>query len=322
MISNQEILNRFDVLYNNIMSNQAPGLDDYEKSVFWNKAQLEVLKNHLNPKGNKYGEGFDHSSKRQIDFSSLIKTSTIDLPIDNRASGHYPGFYRYAQDNAELQELFYRKFPKDILCVINESVDTITASEFEQVCIEAKDFLADQFTGQGGISVITDYIDWLLNLNDVSQSVRDALAEQIYAMINDLLQGEVTSVSAFIYITPPASDVMKELNISADRKVVVPITNIELDTLLSRPYKYPPKSQAWRMTIDNIPEIMSQPNSVPVCYHIRYVKTPKEVNLASNISPEIPEVLIDEVLQRAVELAKNSWEGNLETTKALGERSE
>ena len=76
------------------------------------------------------------------------------------------------------------------------------------------------------------------------------------------------------------------------------------------------------MTIDNIPEIMSQPNSVPVCYHIRYVKTPKEVNLASNISPEIPEVLIDEVLQRAVELAKNSWEGNLETTKALGERSE
>ena len=64
MIGNQEILNRFDVLYNNIMSNQAPSLDDYEKSVFWNKAQLEVLKNHLNPKGNKYGEGFDHSSKR------------------------------------------------------------------------------------------------------------------------------------------------------------------------------------------------------------------------------------------------------------------
>ena len=83
MISNQEILNRFDVLYNNIMSNQAPGLDDYEKSVFWNKAQLEVLKNHLNPKGNKYGEGFDNSSKRQIDFSSLTNTVTYIFPLDD-----------------------------------------------------------------------------------------------------------------------------------------------------------------------------------------------------------------------------------------------
>jgi hypothetical protein len=64
MISNQEILNRFDVLYNNIMSNQAPGLDAYEKSVFWNKATLEILKNHFNPKGNRYAEGFDGSAKR------------------------------------------------------------------------------------------------------------------------------------------------------------------------------------------------------------------------------------------------------------------
>jgi hypothetical protein len=58
-------------------------------------------------------------------------------------------------------------------------------------------------------------------------------------------------------------------------------------------------------------------------YHVRYVRKPKEVNLGNNNDiPEIPEALIDEVLQRAVELAKNSWEGNLETTKALGERSE
>ena len=30
----------------------------------------------------------------------------------------------------------------------------------------------------------------------------------------------------------------------------------------------------------------------------------------------------NEVMQRAVELAKNSWEGTVETTKAFGERSE
>lgn len=34
----QEFSDEFDVLYNNIMSNQAPGLDEYEKSVFLTKA--------------------------------------------------------------------------------------------------------------------------------------------------------------------------------------------------------------------------------------------------------------------------------------------
>lgn len=31
---NQEFSDEFDVLYNNISSNQAPGLDEYEKSLF------------------------------------------------------------------------------------------------------------------------------------------------------------------------------------------------------------------------------------------------------------------------------------------------
>lgn len=37
-MSTQEFSNEFDVLYNNIMSNAAPGLDGYEKSVFLTKA--------------------------------------------------------------------------------------------------------------------------------------------------------------------------------------------------------------------------------------------------------------------------------------------
>lgn len=35
---NEEFSNEFDVLYNNISSNQAPGLDQYEKSVFFTRA--------------------------------------------------------------------------------------------------------------------------------------------------------------------------------------------------------------------------------------------------------------------------------------------
>ena len=76
-MTTQEFSSEFDILYNNIMSNAAPGLDEYEKSVFLTKAQEEILKNYFNPKGNKYQEGFDDNEKRQIDFSSLVTVITI-----------------------------------------------------------------------------------------------------------------------------------------------------------------------------------------------------------------------------------------------------
>lgn len=34
----EEFSNEFDVLYNSITSNQAPGIDEYEKSVFLTEA--------------------------------------------------------------------------------------------------------------------------------------------------------------------------------------------------------------------------------------------------------------------------------------------
>ena len=67
------IFDDFDILYNNIMSNSAPGLDNIEKAFFLNKAQDELIKNYFNPKGNKYQEGVDDGPKRQINFSKLIE---------------------------------------------------------------------------------------------------------------------------------------------------------------------------------------------------------------------------------------------------------
>lgn len=90
-MTNSEFSNQFDVLYNNIMSNQAPGLDEYEKSVFLTKAQNELVLAYFNPKGNKYLDGFDSSEERQIDFSKLMKTQTITSfgtsTFDGRTAG-------------------------------------------------------------------------------------------------------------------------------------------------------------------------------------------------------------------------------------------
>lgn len=106
-----EFSNSFDILYNNIMSNAAPGINEYEKSVLLTKAQDEILKNYFNPKGNKYQEGFDGSAKRQIDFSGLI--SVADCPsIDGQG-----GF--------DLRAKIYR-MPEDVFLIINEVLTTDT----------------------------------------------------------------------------------------------------------------------------------------------------------------------------------------------------
>lgn len=88
-----EFKSTFDLLYNNISSNQSPGIDDYEKSVFLTKAQNDIVKSLLTNKTNKLAEGPDDSSNRQEDLRTLITffkssqkgTSSESLPSDGTA---------------------------------------------------------------------------------------------------------------------------------------------------------------------------------------------------------------------------------------------
>ena len=109
-MTTDEFSNEFDILYNNISSNAAPGLNEYEKSVFLTKAQTEILRNYFNPKGNKYQEGYDGSPKRQIDFSNLVKVSKpTEIDIMQRTIAKF-------DDRSILFEV-----PDDILYIINET---------------------------------------------------------------------------------------------------------------------------------------------------------------------------------------------------------
>ena len=244
-MTTQEFSNEFDVLYNNIMSNQAPGLDEYEKSVFLTKAQLEILKNYFNPKGNKYGQGFDENAKRQIDFSTLI---TVAKPSQYTPTGDYVKF----DDRSQLY-----KMPQNILLMLNET----------------------------GINTVDG--------------------------VNRLIS-------------------------------IVPMNYEEYARLMSKPWKQPLKNQGWRLFqstggVDFISEIVIKYNSSLADYKIRYVKRPKPIILAnladeySNVSIEgiatITECELDpiihpEILQRAVELAKSAYTGDLKSSVELGQRSE
>ena len=107
-MTTQEFSNEMDIQYNNVMSNAAPGLDEYEKSVFLTKAQDEIIKNYFNPQGNKYKEGFDASPKRQMDFSSLVVTTSPATFSSNT-------FVKF-DDRSILFQM-----PLDILFVLNET---------------------------------------------------------------------------------------------------------------------------------------------------------------------------------------------------------
>lgn len=95
-----------EVLYNSIASNAAPGLNEYDKSVFLTKAEYEIVKNYFNPQGNKYREGFDDSAKRHVDFSMLMQTATL-------STGSQQGF--------DVRSTTY-KMPANVMFIINEQL--------------------------------------------------------------------------------------------------------------------------------------------------------------------------------------------------------
>lgn len=134
----QEFSDEFDVLYDNA-SNSAPGLDIYEKSVFLTTAQEEIVLSYFSPKQNKPREGFDDSEKRQMDFSSIIKTYTFDITgkskdglVTHKLKEIKDSIYTGATKTANIKEI------PELLIIVNEFInvdrpkDSITTASDEE----------------------------------------------------------------------------------------------------------------------------------------------------------------------------------------------
>lgn len=93
-MTNTEFINEFDIFYNNIKSNEARGIDNYELSVLLTKAQEQLVFNFFNPLGNKYGKGFENTEKRRRDLKKLVKNffvSELDVNVEINEDG-FAGF--------------------------------------------------------------------------------------------------------------------------------------------------------------------------------------------------------------------------------------
>lgn len=86
----QEFSNEFDVLYNSITNGNAPGVTEYEKSVFLTRAQLEFIQELI--KGNTvYGSGVDDTTNVRLQLYPLYKKedySTFEQSLSNKKVLH------------------------------------------------------------------------------------------------------------------------------------------------------------------------------------------------------------------------------------------
>lgn len=219
-MTNAELKSQFNLLYNNINNNAAPGLSDTEISSFLNKAQNEIVKQHVLGPNTTYNVGINQTSKRDVELDSLVKT------ID----------YTATEDDNNVH--------------INGTIWSIDYGTDEPLII----------------------------LSDIANSTLTVI-ELSYSQFNRFMAGA---------------------------------------------YKYPKKSQCWKIRHDGKFEIIA-PNNIDI-NNIKqvYVKTPNAIDVSGEVNTcELPDVLHDEIVQRAVELAKAAYMSeSVNIQMSMGQRSE
>lgn len=105
-----EFSNEFDIRYNNIATNSAPNIDEYEKSVYLTRAQLQLVKNYFNPRGNKYQVGFEQSSKRRAELNNLVTSyNTLTTPQGGDVA-------KFSTDSK------FFLIPSDVFLIVDETI--------------------------------------------------------------------------------------------------------------------------------------------------------------------------------------------------------
>lgn len=306
-MSVEEFDNMFDVLYNNITSTQAPGLNAYEKSVFLTKGQDEILKNYFNPKssGNNTQEGFDSNAKRQVDFSMLTTVATT-------SSVSYTYIEVIGKKDKDGNKVYLRG--KSISPSSTKSYTIAYDSDGNQMKDDSGNFLYVQNIGTEVSTFGPPLFDKMENTKSIS------LPSKLMYAINEMVEVKRNGKNILLQVLPIKFD--------------------EYTRLMCKPYKRPLKYQAWRLLNNNVgnkADIIVGPSDILSTYTIRYIRRPNPIIVSDldgltiegkgNISEcELDPTLHEEILQRAVELAKialtNTGQDNLQAVMQAGQRSE
>ena len=378
----EEFSNEFDILYNNVMSNQAPGLDEYEKSVFLTRAQDDIVKRYFTPKGNKDFEGFDSSLKRNMDFSSLYRNYTIyaekvalsKLDKDEVKEAYLQavqfisteaksireinanlrkGISSYFIDSTNTQKCWYGVCNEDLAAYISNDSDIVFVnSENKGSSFPYKSSDGDNWIvlcNQNKKDIVSDIDDVFNQSPQALYTIKNSVADNIKDVINISLLFSQENDSVFLPINDQL--LVEDTVLKKDRLLqILPITSTEYIRLMSKPFKQPLKNQAWKLQEQSTDTSLSYKlffgkNNNFKEYTLRYLTHPKPIILTilgngglsingyvgadennqlvkedatAGYTCQLNSELHYEILQRAVELAKAAYTGDLSSTIQIG----
>lgn len=313
-MTRQEFSDTFTTLLNSYNTQAAFGeqaskreivLDEYEKSVLLTQAQDIVVKSYFDSTLNSQGQGFDDSSRRQIDFSSLIKVRDLEPTAEGDANlfddrGILFRLPRKVSNDGPIEDT------TDVLFILNERLSLVTTTE--------------------GVHV--EY--W--TIDDTVYDHEPSIAEDADGWTVDGMPYDGTGEP--VVVDHPQHDVATKIK---QHYVIVPISYKEYDREMSKPYAQPLKKQAWRLFQNsvtgfdinteliprfNIVQRIADPSNpgnttgdVVFVYKIRYVKRPRpiiledlpnglEIDGESTASDcELNPIVHIDIITKAVELA-------------------
>ena len=291
-----EFSQRFDVLYNNITSNQAPGLNEYEKSVFLTKGQDEYIKNQFYALSNPKKAGYDNSRKRYTDFAGITKTVTLpqkSIIEDDPYKKFDPRAY-----------LFY--WPEDVMFVINEQLRLqgqkylpLQGQEMRQVIPISYDeynrLMSRPFKQPNKYQAWRLITEYRFKIEETDEENQKEIVEKEQPLVEVILNkqdDDYLQDGSIIYFL---------------RYIRIPNPIITEDLSTYGTYVDPAEEESE----ESEEEINNRTHSILT---IRGKSEPSNC--------ELHESTHEEILQRAVELAKLAWEGTSQAAITGGQRSE
>lgn len=263
-------------------SKQEVVLDEYEKSVLLTQAQDRITKSYFDARLNSQGQGMDDSARRQVDFSSLITTATLQRSNDQTSKFDDRGIIydlptKTVNGVNSTNVLFILNEKMVDVNHVNEVFNTVTINDvdytfgiasfsdkkiqFKILFTSEAEHQAPEITEKEN-KVIIDckisrldskafYNYWRLYLRENTFKEYMNYIKPIGAGSNSGawpstpvdLSGYSSTITLF---ADPTSAAAKQ-QLKTTNYVVVPISYKEYDREMSKPYAQPLKKQAWRL---------------------------------------------------------------------------
>lgn len=308
-MTNQEFSDSFTTILNSYNTQAQFGeqsskreivLDEYEKSVLLTQAQDIIVKSYFDSSLNQQGQGFDDSTRRQVDFSSLIKVAILEETTEDHETFDDRGLvYKMPRKSTDVNST-------DVLFILNEK---LISTEFVSAHWH--------YTGEDSLEDVVGSYDNYPELPIPSTSGIDQSSH--YTSQHEAEE------DGWVWID--------ESERGSKNYVIVPISYKEYDRMMSKPYAQPLKKQAWRLFQNGATGFDLYSELIPrwdvkqgptnskgdihnkFVYKIRYVKRPRpiiltdlpdglEIDGLKEATPcELNPILHVDVLNKAVELA-------------------